>query len=70
MSKTVIIGFEQMFELFALRSKLNSLINVCSDFDATDLHLLPQPLEIVKMHDSYRSDINSLKKTVHELYES
>lgn len=43
-SKTVIIDFERMFELFTYKNKLTSLINVCCNFDAADLQLLPQPL--------------------------
>lgn len=59
-----------MFELFTYKNKLTSLINVCCNFDAGDLQLLPQPLEIVKVHEDYRANIVNIKDQVKELLEN
>jgi hypothetical protein len=43
---------------------------VCCNFDAGDLQLLPQPLEIVKVHEDYKANIVSIKDQVKELLEN
>ncbi len=56
--------------MFQYKHKLTSLINVCCSFEAADLQLLPQPLEIVKVHEDYKANLVTLKEQVKELLEN
>lgn len=69
-SKTLIMKFECIFPLIRFRDSLNQLINICSDFSPTELHILPQPLQLVKIHEDYRSNLVTLKDQVRELLQN